>query len=163
LNVLQTDLHDQCHAIAGADVLASGGAGNAQTALGALQQVSGNEISTQGALATRVAAGQFANISGRLNALRFGSNASLAQGRVAALDDGQASGFGSVAAAGPQSFYLDRSMLDSHTQADGFAPSIAPPLQGFQSQGALTNTASGREPLAARGPGRQLDRCPIVR
>jgi uncharacterized protein YhjY with autotransporter beta-barrel domain len=119
----------------------SGGAGNAQTALGALQQVSGNEISTQGALATRVAAGQFANISGRLNALRFGSNASLAQGRVAALDDGQASGFGSVAAAGPQSFYLDRSMLDSHTQADGFAPSIAPPLQGFQSQGALTNTA----------------------
>ena len=123
LTALQNDLHDQCHAIAVADILAKGGAGAAAAPLGALQQVSGNEVSTQGSLATRVVAGQFANISGRLNALRLGGAASVEAGRVTAFNSGNSSS-GSLASAGPQTFYLDRS-----------------PLQGFHSQGALTNTA----------------------
>jgi outer membrane lipase/esterase len=53
--------------------------------LGALQQVSGEELSSQGALTTRVSSGQFANISGRLNALRFGTTAAAARGRTASL------------------------------------------------------------------------------
>lgn len=137
LNVPQQDLHNQCHGIAGANVLASTGAGDTQSTLGALTQVSGNQISTQGALATRVSAGQFANISGRINALRFGSSVALSQGLVAD-------------SSGPQSFYLDRSVLDSNTQADGFAPSIAAPLRGMESQGSMTNTALvGGNPVAS--------------
>jgi uncharacterized protein YhjY with autotransporter beta-barrel domain len=53
--------------------------------LGALQQVSGEELSSQGALTTRVTSGQFANISGRLNALRFGTQSAAARGRTASL------------------------------------------------------------------------------
>lgn len=53
---------------------------------GALQQVSGEELSAQGSLSTQVSAGQFANISGRLNALRLGGASSASRGRVAALD-----------------------------------------------------------------------------
>ena len=53
--------------------------------LGALQQVSGEEQSSQGALTTRVSSGQFANISGRLNALRFGSQSAGGRGRTASL------------------------------------------------------------------------------
>jgi outer membrane autotransporter protein len=52
----------------------------------AVQQVSGEEISAQGSLATQVTAGQFANIGGRLNALRLGGASVAARGRVAALD-----------------------------------------------------------------------------
>jgi len=51
-----------------------------------LQQVSGNEISTQGSLATRVNAGQAGNIAGRLNALRLGSSFALTQGVSARAD-----------------------------------------------------------------------------
>jgi uncharacterized protein YhjY with autotransporter beta-barrel domain len=53
--------------------------------LAAIQQVSGEEIAAQGSLSTQVSAGQFANIGGRLSALRFGSAAAVARGRVAAL------------------------------------------------------------------------------
>ncbi|HKS56802.1 MAG TPA: autotransporter outer membrane beta-barrel domain-containing protein [Steroidobacteraceae bacterium] len=53
--------------------------------LAALQQVSGEEIAAQGSLSTQVSAGQFANIGGRLSALRFGTAAAAARGRVAAL------------------------------------------------------------------------------
>lgn len=133
LNLVQQDLHEQCHAIAAADIFAGstagGSAGNIQSTLGALTQVSGNQVTTQGALATRVAAGQFANISGRLNALRFGSAMSLGQGRVATINS----------PTGTQSFYADRSTLDSSSQADGFAPMITPPLQTSQSQGAFND------------------------
>src|SRR5581483_12004881 len=41
--------------------------------LDSVQQVSGEEVSTRGDLATQVSQGQFANISGRLSALRLGS------------------------------------------------------------------------------------------
>ena len=140
LTALQNDLHDQCHAIAVADILAKGGAGSAAAPLGALQQVSGNQVSSQGALATRVVAGQFANISGRLNALRLGGAAGVNAGHVTAFNSGNSSSPGSLASAGPQTFYLDRSMLDAGTRGDGFAPAIQLPL-GFQSQGSLTNTA----------------------
>jgi outer membrane lipase/esterase len=52
----------------------------------ALQQVSGEELAAQGSLSTQVSSGQFANISGRLNALRFGGASAASRGRVAALD-----------------------------------------------------------------------------
>lgn len=55
--------------------------------LSAVQQVSGEEVSAQGALSTQVSSGQFANISGRLNALRFGGASAASRGRVASLDD----------------------------------------------------------------------------
>ena len=60
---------------------------NAGQLLGALQQVSGEETAAQGSLSTQVSAGQFANISGRLNALRLGGASSASRGRVAAADD----------------------------------------------------------------------------
>jgi outer membrane lipase/esterase len=59
---------------------------NSDQLLGALQQVAGEELSSQGALTTRVSSGQFANISGRLNALRFGTQSATARGRTALLE-----------------------------------------------------------------------------
>jgi outer membrane lipase/esterase len=59
---------------------------NSDQLLGALQQVSGEELSSQGALTTRVSSGQFANISGRLNALRFGTQSAAARSRTALLE-----------------------------------------------------------------------------
>jgi len=56
-----------------------------QQLLGALQQISGEEVTAQGSMSTQVSAGQFANIGGRLSALRFGTAATAARGRVAAL------------------------------------------------------------------------------
>jgi uncharacterized protein YhjY with autotransporter beta-barrel domain len=53
--------------------------------LAAVQQISGEEIAAQGSLSTQVSSGQFANIGGRLSALRFGGAAAAARGRVAAL------------------------------------------------------------------------------
>ncbi len=140
LTVLQQDLHDQCHAIAVADIQAKGGIGSVQAPLGALQQVSGNEISAQGALATRVVSGQFANISGRLDALRLGSAAAAYSGRALAFS-GPAGSNGSVANAGPQSFYMDNQTLDAATRGDTIAPGIALPLDGFQRSGMATKTA----------------------
>jgi outer membrane lipase/esterase len=58
---------------------------NSTELLAAVQQISGEEIAAQGSLSTQVSAGQFANIGGRLSALRFGSAAAVARGRVAAL------------------------------------------------------------------------------
>jgi outer membrane autotransporter protein len=55
--------------------------------LGTVQQVSGEELTAQGKLSTQVSAGQFANISGRLNALRLGGAASAARGHVAMLGE----------------------------------------------------------------------------
>jgi uncharacterized protein YhjY with autotransporter beta-barrel domain len=102
------DLHDQCHAIAGANLLTGVGTAAPDTALGALQQVSGNETTTQGSLATRVSAGQFGNITGRLNALRFGSGGSLSQGLTA-----QNMGLGGSFGSGSQPFSFDRASLES--------------------------------------------------
>ena len=138
LNALQHDLHDQCHAIILADLSTPAGT-TSPGVLGALQQVSGNQVSAQGALATRVVGGQFANISGRLNALRLGIGSSLAQGRVAGLDDSAPASRGSLAFGGPQRFYVDRAVLDSTARGDGFAPDIAPPVRGSQSHAALSN------------------------
>ena len=129
-NAPQNDLHDQCHAIA-VSALNSGDFGNAPaTALGALQQVSGNQITAQGSLATRVSSGQFANISGRINALRFGSGASIGQGTVARSDS---------APVGPQSFYLDSSVLDRSAQNRASSQDVASfrPVDG----GSFLNTA----------------------
>lgn len=58
---------------------------SAQELLAALQQISGEEVAAQGSMSTQVSAGQFANIGGRLSALRFGTAATAARGRVAAL------------------------------------------------------------------------------
>lgn len=55
--------------------------------LAAIQQVSGEEISAQGSLSTQVSAGQFANIGGRLNALRLGTRSAGSSGFVADLAD----------------------------------------------------------------------------
>src|SRR3984893_8875073 len=99
----QNDLHDQCHAIAGANLINGVGSSAPDTALGALQQVSGNEITTQGSLTTRVSAGQFGNITGRLNALRFGSGASLSQGLTA-----QNTALGGSFGSGTQAYSFDR-------------------------------------------------------
>jgi len=54
--------------------------------LGALQQVNGEEVATQGSLATQVPAGQFANIGSRLSSLRYGSFNSAMRGRASALN-----------------------------------------------------------------------------
>jgi len=51
-----------------------------------LQQVSGEEVAAQGSLSSQVPAGQFANISGRLNVLRFGAASASRGSRVASLD-----------------------------------------------------------------------------
>lgn len=53
----------------------------------AVQQVSGEELAAQGVLSTKVSSGQFANISGRLSALRVGTMSSAARGRVASLEE----------------------------------------------------------------------------
>ena len=67
--------------------------------LDSLQQVSGEEVSTRSELATQVSQGQFANISGRLSALRLGNFSLLSHARVAdAQSDPSAS---AVAANGP--------------------------------------------------------------
>jgi outer membrane autotransporter protein len=128
LNDQQLDLFHQCHALVGAAKLGP----DAAVLPGALQQVSGNEISTQGALATRVVSGQFANISGRLNALRFGSNVSIAQGHATALNDDPGAGGPALSSVGPQMGYVDSSLLQSGSQADGFAPTLDAPARGLQ-------------------------------
>jgi uncharacterized protein YhjY with autotransporter beta-barrel domain len=102
------DLHEQCHAIAGANLFNGVGSAAPDTALGALQQVSGNEITTQGSLTTRVSAGQFGNITGRLNALRFGASGALSQGVIA-----QNTGFGGSFGSDTQVFSFDRASLES--------------------------------------------------
>jgi uncharacterized protein YhjY with autotransporter beta-barrel domain len=116
LNPAQGDLFDQCHGIVNAPL---------GSTLGALQQVSGNEYSSQGALATRVVSGQFANISGRLSVLRLGAYAA----------PGQLISFNNPAG--------------SSSQGDDFAPGIG--LAGQGPQGAIVNTAfvdSGYAPVA---------------
>jgi hypothetical protein len=106
--VQETGLFTQCGDIVGDH-------GN-QSVLDVLQQVSGNEISTQGALALRVGAGQFANISGRLDALRLGGNVSLSQ-NLAAFQDSVPPGPGTQVASVPQTFSFTN---DSAAQGDGF-------------------------------------------
>ena len=64
-----------------ANALTGTGAKGRSLGLGALsntvQQINGEETNAQGSLALRVPAGQFSNIGARLNALRYGSIASL--------------------------------------------------------------------------------------
>jgi uncharacterized protein YhjY with autotransporter beta-barrel domain len=127
------DLHDQCHAIAGANLLNGAGAAAPDTALGALQQVSGNETTTQGSLATRVSAGQFGNITGRLNALRFGAGASLSQGLTA-----QNTGLGGSFGSGTQVFSFDRDSLES--AHEGYAQPITLQSPGSLYGGSLIRT-----------------------
>jgi uncharacterized protein YhjY with autotransporter beta-barrel domain len=134
------DLHDQCHAIAVSTLTNTGTQFN--NALGALQQVSGNEISTQGSLATRVSAGQFGNITGRLNALRLGSGLGPIHGLTAF--DGNPSDGSSVAVAGARSSFTGASYGDSgyNSGSGGYLP------VSLQSQGGLITTAySSDEPL----------------
>jgi uncharacterized protein YhjY with autotransporter beta-barrel domain len=124
----QNDLHDQCHAIAGANLINGVGSGAPDTALGALQQVSGNEVTSQSALTTRVSAGQFGNITGRLNALRLGSGFALSQGITA-----QNTGFGSPLGAGSGAFSFDRASLESAREGYSQPVSLQPagsPLYG---------------------------------
>ena len=52
-----------------------------------VQQVSGSQVTSQGKLAKHVAAGQFTNISGRLNALRLGASHAGSLGKTAAAFD----------------------------------------------------------------------------
>jgi uncharacterized protein YhjY with autotransporter beta-barrel domain len=128
------DLHDQCHAIAGAALFNGVNAAAPDSALGALQQVSGNQASTQGALATRVSAGQFGNITGRLNALRFGSSLTLSQG-LTASNTGVGGPFGS----GTQSFSFDREDLQS-TRDDGYPLVANLPAAGSPYGGSFIRT-----------------------
>ena len=60
---------------------------NRNDLLAAIQQTSGEELQAQGTMSTQVSAGQFANISGRLTALRLGGASAAAHSRVAQLDD----------------------------------------------------------------------------
>ena len=130
----QNDLHDQCHAIAGANLINGVGSSAPDTALGALQQVSGNEITTQGSLTTRVSAGQFANIAGRLDALRFGSGVSLSQGVTA-----QNTGFGGSFGSGTQAFSFDRASLES--AREGYSQPITLQSTGSLYGGSLMRTS----------------------
>jgi uncharacterized protein YhjY with autotransporter beta-barrel domain len=130
----EADLTTQCTAI----VVASGGPTSAVTAtqpalLGAVQQVSGNQISTQGALALRVGAGQFANISGRLDTLRLGGNLSLSQ-NLAAFQDSAPSGPAALMAGTPQTFSF---AVDPSVQAGSVAPYTAQPLSGGAADGMM--------------------------
>lgn len=94
-NTPQLDLFLRCNELvetafgltggAGAQVDRSLGFTSPEPLFAAVQQVSGEELSTQGALATNVTAGQFSNISGRLNALRFGTATAASRGRLASL------------------------------------------------------------------------------
>jgi uncharacterized protein YhjY with autotransporter beta-barrel domain len=131
------DLHDQCHAIAGAALINGAGGAAPASALGALQQVSGNEISTQGSLATRVSAGQFGNITGRLNALRLGSNFSLTQG-TSAREISMPPRGSSLAAEAPQLFYFDRSAAEPDEQGRGSSQGGLLPVGNFQRPGGLS-------------------------
>jgi uncharacterized protein YhjY with autotransporter beta-barrel domain len=133
-NPATTDLHDQCHAIAVSALTQGTGLATQPQALGALQMVSGNQVTTQGALASRVSAGQFANISGRLTALRFGASNAISQGSLASNGSSPS---------GPQSFYIDREMLDrsasntsSHPVTSSFAPTSG---ASFVNTGFLTD------------------------
>ena len=130
------DLHDQCHAIAGASLFNGVGSAAPDTALGALQQVSGNEISTQGSLSTRVSAGQFGNITGRLNALRFGTGVSLSQGLTA-----QNTGLGGSFGSGTQPFSFDRASLES--AREGYSQPITLQSPGSLYGGSLIRTSYG--------------------
>lgn len=130
------DLHDQCHAIAGANLINGVGTAAPDTALGALQQVSGNEATTQGSLATRVSAGQFGNITGRLNALRFGSGVSLSQGLTA-----QNTGLGGSFGSGTQPFSFDRASLES--AREGYSQPITLQSPGSLYGGGLIRTSYG--------------------
>jgi len=121
LTTQQQDLHDQCHGIASA-ALTPGA--SASQVLGAIQQISGNEYSSQGSLATRVVGGQFTNISGRLNVLRLGAQAGT--GQLISFNNG---------------ISLDNSSWNSSNGGDGFAPNIGLPFATSQQPGALLNTA----------------------
>jgi uncharacterized protein YhjY with autotransporter beta-barrel domain len=132
----KNDLHDQCHAIAGANLLNGAGTAAPDTALGALQQVSGNETTTQGSLTTRVSAGQFGNITGRLNALRFGSGASLSQGLTA-----QNTGLGGSFGSGTQVYSFDRDSLES--AREGYSQPITLQHQSSLYGGSLIRTRYG--------------------
>lgn len=134
----QNDLHDQCHAIAGANLINGVGSAAPDTALGALQQASGNEITTQGSLTTRVSAGQFGNITGRLNALRFGSSVSMSQGVIT-----QNTGFGGSFGSGTQAFSFDRVSLES--TREGYSQPVT--LQSASSPygGSLIKTRYGQD------------------
>jgi uncharacterized protein YhjY with autotransporter beta-barrel domain len=132
------DLHDQCHAIAGANLINGAGSVAPDTALGALQQVSGNETTTQGSLTTRVSAGQFGNITGRLNALRFGSSGSLSQGLIA-QNMGSGGSFGS----GTQAFSFDRASLES-SREDYSQPVTLQSVSSLYG-GSLIRTRYGRD------------------
>jgi uncharacterized protein YhjY with autotransporter beta-barrel domain len=130
------DLHEQCHAIAGANLVNGAGGAAPDSALGALQQVSGNQISTQGSLATRVSAGQFGNITGRLNALRFGSGAVLSQGFTA-----QNMGFGNSIGSGTETFSFDRASLES--AHEGYLQPISLQSAGLPYGGSFIRTGYG--------------------
>jgi len=134
----ENDLHDQCHAIAGANLVNGGGQAAPDSALGALQQVSGNELSTQGSLTTRVSAGQFGNITGRLNALRFGAGAAPLQGLTA-----QNTGLGGSFGSGTQVFSFDRDSLDS--AREGYAQPITLQSPGSLYGGSFIKTSYGAD------------------
>jgi outer membrane lipase/esterase len=93
-NLVKRDLFARCNEMANTAAQLLGRTGgtivrslglNTEQMMAGLQQVSGEELAAQGSLSTQVSAGQFANISGRLNALRLGTTAG--RGRVARLDD----------------------------------------------------------------------------
>jgi uncharacterized protein YhjY with autotransporter beta-barrel domain len=73
--------------------------------LATIQQVSGEEIAAQGALSTQASAGQFANIGGRLSALRFGGASAAARGRVAQLEGVPQQLLASATSSGPSRAY----------------------------------------------------------
>jgi uncharacterized protein YhjY with autotransporter beta-barrel domain len=151
----QTDLHVQCHAIAGAVITSSGSGSGASSALGALSQVSGNEISTQGALATRAVSGQFANISGRLTALRFGGNLAVSQGRVVDNNEDQSSPFATLAAlASPQNFFRGQATSDWNSADNSQVGLIKAAYTTYTDEAPMLaqNTSSGSRSPAISAP-----------
>jgi outer membrane lipase/esterase len=83
----------------------------------AVQQVSGEELAAQGTMSTQVSAGQFANIGGRLNALRMGGAAAASRGHVAFLQDSTA-----PALAMTQGMYQGRLKLFADTESERSSP-----------------------------------------
>jgi uncharacterized protein YhjY with autotransporter beta-barrel domain len=144
LTLAQQDLYGQCHSLKAA----SGNSANNPALLGALQQISGNEVTAQGALAT--VAGQFANISGRLSALRFGSFSAPGGGGLSDNEAGDGDTLVAENSEGDQSAPAGSmgraAMIDTAFVSDS-------PLQVAQAGAAGSGTsAGGAGSSSVRGP-----------
>jgi outer membrane lipase/esterase len=120
-----------------------------QQLLGALAQVSGEEVAAQGSLATQVPAGQFANIGSRLSSLRYGTLNAAMRGSASALNWG-------LTGVDDTYHYGQDTGGDGYFTRDGgaaqFLHSGINSAAGAASSGAATSTAAKHEAVAVPNP-----------